>query len=85
MELHPLNFGLGNVVSLANGMLIGVTPNTGMKYVCTVALLFVCLGQSLDQGRPEARRADPDQVRSLKPSPAKANVGQVNVKSSTDA
>lgn len=66
------------------GMLTGVTLSTDMKCACAVALLFVRLGQPLDQGRAEACGADPDLVRSLKPSLAKANVNQINVRSSTD-
>lgn len=73
VEFHPLNIGLGNVASLANGASIGVIPGTDVKHACTVALLVVCLGKLLDQGRPETCRADLDPVSSLTPSSAKAS------------
>lgn len=84
MELHPLNFGLGRIASLANEMVIGVTPSTDMKYAGTTGLLFVHLGQPHSQGRSDACGADLDPLGSLKPSPVKASINQIHASSSID-
>lgn len=84
MELHPFNFELGRVASLAHGMLTDVTLSTDMKYACTVGPLFVGLGQPLGQSGSEARGADLDPFRSLEPSPVQASVNQISASPSTD-
>lgn len=72
---------MGDVSSLGNGTVIGVTPSADLKYACTVALLFVCRGQPLGHSRSEARGVDLDPVRSLEPGPAKARVHQIPARS----